>query len=65
MIQQNPTEFCGHREFEWDHEKSNRCYVARVFVVIFTTRFNAIRIISARKANQREMKQYEKTLHED
>ncbi len=94
-----------HMEFEWDHEKSNRCYVARgfdfayaaqgffdpdriitkdirydygenryqmiskiqarVFVVIFTTRFNAIRIISARKANQREVKQYEKTLHED
>ncbi len=37
----------------------------RVFVVIFTPRYNAIRIISARKANQREVKQYEKTSHDD
>lgn len=88
-------------EFEWDLDKSNRCYVergfdfayaargffdpdrivrndnrfdygearyqliskihGRVFVVIFTPRHNRIRIISARKANQREVKQYEKT----
>lgn len=33
----------------------------RVFVIVFTPRYNAIRIISARKANQREVKQYEKT----
>lgn len=33
----------------------------RVFVIIFTLRHNIIRIISARKANQREVKQYEKT----
>ena len=32
----------------------------RVFVVIFTQRFRAIRIISARKANSREVKRYEK-----
>ena len=32
----------------------------RVFVVIFTQRLRAIRIISARKANSREVKRYEK-----
>jgi uncharacterized protein len=92
-------------EFEWDPDKSDRCYEERgfdfahaaqgffdpdriiikdnrydygenryqmiskihkrVFVVIFTPRYNAIRIISARKANQREVKQYEKTSHDD
>jgi uncharacterized protein len=30
-----------------------------VFVVVYTTRTHAIRIISARKANTREVKQYE------
>ena len=32
----------------------------RVFVVVFTRRSKAIRIISARKANSREVKRYEK-----
>jgi uncharacterized DUF497 family protein len=32
----------------------------RVFVVVFTRRARAIRIISARKANSREVKRYEK-----
>ena len=32
----------------------------RVFVVIFTRRLRSIRIISARKANGREVKRYEK-----
>lgn len=31
----------------------------RLFVVIYTPRRQALRIISARKANQREVKQYE------
>ncbi|HEY5498453.1 MAG TPA: BrnT family toxin [Syntrophales bacterium] len=31
----------------------------RVFVVVYTIRSSAIRIISARKANQREVKDYE------
>lgn len=31
----------------------------RLFVVVYTPRQNAIRIISARKANQREVKYYE------
>lgn len=32
---------------------------ARVFVIVYTPRPSAIRIISARKANSREVKEYE------
>ena len=32
----------------------------KVFVVVFTRRYRAIRIISARRANGREVKRYEK-----
>jgi len=32
----------------------------KVFVVVFTRRSGAIRIISARRANSREVKRYEK-----
>jgi uncharacterized DUF497 family protein len=53
-------------DFEWDETKSEACFVQRgfdfaygVFVVVYTTRTHAIRIISARKANTREVKQYE------
>lgn len=35
----------------------------RLFVLIYTTRNGVIRIISARKANQREVKQYENGAH--
>ena len=31
----------------------------RVFVVVYTRRFNAIRVISARRANQREVGRYD------
>ena len=37
----------------------------RVFVVIFTQRLGAIRIISARKANRREVWQYENCSYEN
>ncbi|MCG5502126.1 BrnT family toxin [Ectothiorhodospira lacustris] len=37
----------------------------RVFVVVYTPRNNAIRIISARKANQREVRQYENSQNDD
>ncbi|ANB01454.1 BrnT family toxin [Ectothiorhodospira sp. BSL-9] len=37
----------------------------RVFVVIYTPRRGAIRIISARKANQREVNRYENSARED
>lgn len=37
----------------------------RLFVVVYTPRHNVMRIISARKANQREVKQYEDSTHDD
>lgn len=37
----------------------------RLFVVVYTPRHNAIRIISARKANQREVTQYENRSNDD
>jgi uncharacterized DUF497 family protein len=37
----------------------------RVFVIVFTPRQDVIRIISARKANQREVKHYENSQNEN
>ena len=37
----------------------------RLFVLVYTPRHDAMRIISARKANQREVKHYEDNTHED
>ena len=37
----------------------------RLYVVVFTPRHDVIRIISAHKANQREIKRYEDSAHED
>lgn len=37
----------------------------RLFVVVYTPRHDAMRIISARKANQREFKHYEDSTHDD
>ena len=37
----------------------------RLFVVVFTPRHDALRVISARKANQREVKHYEDSTRED
>lgn len=37
----------------------------RLFVVVYTPRRDAIRIISARKANAREVKRYENRSHEN
>ena len=37
----------------------------RVFVVIFTIRNSTIRIISARKANKREVEEYDKNARQD
>ena len=37
----------------------------RLYVVAYTTRDGIIRIISAHKANQREIKRYEDSTHED
>ncbi|CDS52660.1 Phage protein [Polaromonas sp. CG9_12] len=91
--------------FEWDEDKSERCFTQRgfdftyaaqaffdprrivnadtrlnygeeryqmmgmgekrLFAVVYTPRDGAMRIISARKANQREVKHYEDSTHED
>ena len=37
----------------------------RLYVVVYTPRHDAIRIVSARKANQREVKHYENCTNED
>ena len=37
----------------------------RVFVVVYTTRPSALRIISARKANQREVRHYDDSTHDN
>lgn len=37
----------------------------RLFVVVYTKRHEVIRIISARKANLREVKHYENSINED
>jgi uncharacterized DUF497 family protein len=37
----------------------------RLFVVVYTLRHDVFRIISAHKANQREVKQYENRTHVD
>ncbi|GAB4365760.1 MAG: BrnT family toxin [Methylohalobius crimeensis] len=37
----------------------------RLFVVVYTPRHGALRIISARKANQREVRYYENCTRED
>jgi len=37
----------------------------RLFVLVYTPRHDAIRIISARKANPREVKRYENCSHDD
>lgn len=41
------------------------CIDGRLFVLVYTPRNNVIRIISARKANQREVTQYEDRAHDD
>lgn len=37
----------------------------RLFVLVYTPRHDALRIISARKANQREVREYEDRTHDD
>jgi len=37
----------------------------RLFVLVYTPRHEAVRIISAHKANQREVKHYEDSTHDD
>ena len=49
-----------------DYEKALTGNIkGRLYVVVFTPRHDVIRIISAHKANQREIKRYEDSAHED
>ena len=65
--------FDPHRRIEADTRHSygeDRYQVkdkvdGRLFVVVYTPRAKAIRIISARKANQRELQRYEEGTHQD
>jgi uncharacterized DUF497 family protein len=51
--------------FEWAEAKSEVCAKDRRFNFVYTPRHDVIRIISARKANQREVKHYENCTNED
>ncbi|WP_448192081.1 hypothetical protein [Azospirillum sp. sgz301742] len=42
-------------EFEWDEAKSAQCLPERGFDFVYAVRYRVIRIISARKANAREI----------
>ena len=57
------------RDQRWDYgEKRYRLLggiEGRVFVLIYTTRGSAIRLISARKANKRENQEYERDAHQN
>ena len=59
----DPTLLIEHDQ-RWDYGEERFRAIGvvdkRVFVVIFTRRAKVIRIISARKANSREVKRYEK-----
>lgn len=51
-----------HMEFEWDEDKSDRCFFERGFDFAYALRafLDANRlVISARKASRREVKEYE------
>jgi len=54
-----------HQDHRWDYGEDRYQLLGkidgRIFVLVYTPRDNAIRIISARKANRREVQEYEKT----
>jgi uncharacterized DUF497 family protein len=51
------------KDQRWDYGedrfKATGAIEGRIFVVIYTKRVSAIRVISARRANRREVKRYE------
>jgi len=54
-----------NRDHRWDYGEERYRLLGkidgRVFVLVYTPRDDVIRIISARKANRREVQEYEKT----
>ena len=57
----SPLNYTIYMQFEWDEAKSEACFVGRGFDFAYAAHafFDPIRIISARKANQREVLIYE------
>ncbi len=57
------------RDYRWDYGEDRYRLLGkiegRVFVVIFTVRNSTIRLISARKANKREVEAYDKDARQD
>ena len=58
-----------HKDSRWDYGEDRYQMLGiiddRVFFVVYTIRGTVIRIISARKANQREVKDYENSEREN
>jgi uncharacterized protein len=54
--------FDTRREYNEERRLTLGKVEGRLFVVAYTRRDNFIRIISARKANEREQRQYDETL---
>ena len=57
------------RDRRWDYGEDRYWLLGtiegRVFVVIYTVRGSVIRIVSARKANRREVREYEQNTRQD
>jgi len=57
------------RDRRWDYGEDRYRLLGsiegRVFVLIYTVRGSAIRLISARKANRKEVRDYEQDAHRD
>lgn len=64
----DPNRIIG-RDRRWDYGEDRYRLLGvidgRVFVVIYTTRTSTIRIISARKANRKEVREYEQNTDQD
>lgn len=55
----------NRRSYGEDRYQLTGLIEGRLFVLVYTTRRDIVRIISARKANSREVKQYENRSHDD
>ena len=55
----------GRRDYGEDRYRLTGVVQRRLYVVVYTQRPGAVRIISAHKANQRETRRYEDSAYED
>lgn len=67
LMRRAPSSIRGDQRFPYGEERFQLLgrIEQRVFVVVYTPRLRVIRIISARKANQREVKHHENHSHDD